>query len=184
MAMIEMRARIASKSSILHTLLFSNCEGMLMMTATKAVTQKRVAKVDVSRKITRKGSTKVQTTVGRTARERRWTKYVKVQRTKKRIANGHVLVRSLKDTASGASCAVAMMHCAIIMASRQTMSTSTCLIMVNGSRLLDDILPTKNLISNARIEALQATATMKAAQKNECHHHWFCSLSVFSTSHI
>ena len=183
MAMIDMRARIASKSKTLHTLLSSNCEGMLMISAIKAVTQKRVAKVDVSRKITRKGSTKVQMIVGRTARERRWTKYVKVQRTKRRIANGHVPAHSLKDT--GASCAVVMMHCAIIMASRQTITTSTCLTMVNGSRLLDDILPTKKLISNARIEALQTPTTIKTAQKNECHHHWFCSLSaVFLTSHI
>lgn len=103
-AMEEMRARTVGKSNTLQTFLLSlcNCVGMLMITATKAVTQKRVAKVAVSRKITRKGSTKTQMTVGRTARERRWIKYVKVQRTSKRIANGHrhVPVRSLNDIAS------------------------------------------------------------------------------------
>ena len=201
-AMKEMRAKTVSKSNTLQTFLLSlcNCVGMLMITATKAVTQKRMAKVAVSRKITRKGSTKTQMTVGRTARERRWIEYVKVQRTSKRIANGHrhVPVRSLNDIAfgvPGAVCeesggwslvSVAVMHCAIIMASKQTDPTSTSLTIVNGFRvtLLDDKSSTSNLISNATIEALHAATTRKAAQKNECHHHWFRSLSVFSTSHI
>ena len=40
---------------------------MLMKTATKAVRQKKVAQVDVSREVTRKGSTMTQMTVGRMA---------------------------------------------------------------------------------------------------------------------
>ena len=194
-AMEETRARTVSKSNT-FLLPLRNCVGMLKMTATKAVTQKRMVKVAMSRKITRKGSTKTQMTVGRMARERRWIKHVKVQRTSKRIANGHghVPIHSLNDIAFGAPCEdsgwssvlVAVMHCAIIMPSRQTDPTSTSLTIMNGVRfnLLDDIPSTSKLISNATIEALHAVTTKKAAQIKECHHHWFCLLSVFSTIQI
>ena len=194
-AMEETRARTVSKSNTLQTFLLPlrNCVEMLMMTATKAVTQKRMVKVAVSRKITRKGSTKTQMAVGRMARERRWIKHVKVQRTSKRIANGH----RRNDIAFGVPSAVcedsgwslvsvAVMHCANIMPSRQTDPTSASLTIMNGVRfnVLDDIPSTSNLISNATIEALHAVTTKKAAQIKECHHHWFCSLSVFPTSQI
>ena len=96
-----------------------------MRTAAKAVTQKKAAQVEVSREITRKGSTMTQMTVGRMARERRWTKNMRLQRASVRTCT--CWLRLLRITASfgtcswkgvvfGASCAVVGSTCAVVRA--------------------------------------------------------------------
>ena len=62
------------------TFLLFDCVALLMRTATKAIRQKRAAQVEVSREITRNGSTVTQMTIGRLARERRWAKIMRLPR--------------------------------------------------------------------------------------------------------
>ena len=156
-----------------------------MKTATKAVRQKKVVQVAVSREVTCKGSTMTQMTVGRMARERRWTKNMRLQRASERTCacwlrslQRIVQQRNLERiTATLGTCSFmlnglfgccdiffsswhSVTYFAIVKSSKQKKTTNASFKMLNW---LDDMLTKKNQISNPRIQPLHTVATREAA---------------------